>query len=212
MPPVKRDLEIILKNINVNVTGAGLLKRTAHLLNAELIWPRVCIAKRLTAQACELVAGEADFEPLNWGQRVLFKETVSHRFALNISLSEVLNDEALEKFLRAAAGAALVMGADAATAFWGPLAKLLTAPLEAFAKDISTYPGPTTLVDGMVEIDATTLPASGQERLLTIPLSATHNVVRVTRRTVNKHTRFIRKTLLARGAPNGTVTVLLRSL
>ena len=38
MAQTRRDVEITLHSMSIDVTGVGLLKTTSHLLNAELIW------------------------------------------------------------------------------------------------------------------------------------------------------------------------------
>jgi hypothetical protein len=216
MAQVRREVEITLHSIDVPVTGTGGERQTTHLVGATLIWPRTGTAQKTSSQSCGLAGGRADFERVNWGRRILFKENVEGRFALGVTLSEALDDEALEKFLRAFAGVVLSVGADAAEAAvpLKPLGKLAAAPLDYAAKEIAKYPGAVTLAEGLAELDAADFPPGGGERLLTVRLTAARRLVRVTRRAVNgkQPARVTRKLLLEKGADNGEVTLLVRTL
>jgi len=212
MAQVRRELEISLQSIRIPVTNAGLDSHTSHLLNAELLWPRTGVAQKNAGQPCTLDEGNASFETVNWGRRILFKETVEGRFALGLTVTEALDDEAAEQFLRYWAGAFLSIGAGMVESAAKPVGKLVAAPLEYVAKNISKYPGPTTLVEGLAELDASDFPESGGERLLSVRMTAAQRLVRISRRTVNNHPRTTRKLLLERGAPNGEITLAIRSL
>ena len=211
MALTKRTLEITLQSLTVPVTGAGLLEKTSHLLTAELIWPRVGIAQKATSQPCQLTNGEADFENTHWGNRILFKENVEGKFALRISLTEVLDDEELEKFLRAFSGAALGFGADMLAPLYPPFGKLAAAPIDYLAKDIEKYPGPTRLVEGLVELDANDF-TENSEQPLTIRLVTARSILKSVTRRVAGRTRHEKKTVLSKGEPNGDITLFIRTL
>jgi hypothetical protein len=211
MALTKRTLEITIQAIHIPVTGAGLLDTTSHLLSAELIWPRVGIAQKATSQPCQLEKGEADFEKAHWGNRILFKENVEGTFALRIALTEVLDDEELEKFLRAFSGAALGFGADVLAPLYPPFGKLVATPIDYLAKDIEKYPGPTRLVEGLVELNAGDFPENSEESL-TIRLATTRSILKPVTRRVAGRTRHEKKTLLSKGEPNGDITLLIRTL
>jgi hypothetical protein len=214
MALTKRTLEISIQAITVPVTGAGLLKETSHLLTAELIWPRVGIAQKASSLPCQLQKGEADFESAHWGNRILFKENVEGKFALRIALTEVLDDEELEKILRVFSGTALAFGADMLAPLYPPFGRLVAAPVDALAKDIKKYPGPTRLVEGLVELDAADFPENPEnsEQPLTIRLVAAKTIMKSLTRRVAGHTRHVKKTLLSKGEPNGDITLVFRSI
>jgi hypothetical protein len=207
----KRTLEISVQEINVPVNGAGLLDKTSHLLSAELIWPRVGIPQKASSQPCRLENGYADFEKVNWGNRILFKESVEGKFALRISLTEVLDDEELEKFLRSFSGAALAFGADMLAPLYPPFGKLIAAPIDYIAKDIEKYPGPTRLVEGLVELEASDF-LENAEQPLTICLVTSQSIVQSVTRRVAGRIRHEKKSILSKGKPNGNITLLIRSL
>lgn len=207
----KRTLEISVQEINVPVNGAGLMDKSSHLLSAELIWPRVGIPQKAASQPCRLEKGYADFEKVNWGNRILFKENVEGKFALRISLTEVLDDEELEKFLRSFSGAALAFGADMLAPLYPPFGKLVSAPIDYLAKDIEKYPGPTRLVEGLVELEATDF-LENAEQSLTIRLMTSQSITQSVTRRVAGRVRHEKKSILSKGEPNGDITLLIRTL
>ena len=207
----KRTLEISVQTINVPVNGAGLLDKSSHLLSAELIWPRVGIPQKAASQPCRLEKGHADFEKVNWGNRILFKESVEGKFALRISLTEVLDDEELEKFLRSFSGAALAFGADMLAPLYPPFGKLVSAPIDYLAKDIEKYPGPTRLVEGLVELEAADF-LENAEQSLTIRLMTSQSITQSVTRRVAGQIRHEKKSILSKGEPNGDITLLIRTL
>ena len=212
MAQTRREVEITIHSIHIPVTGAGLDTDTSHLLSAELVWPRTGVAQKSASQACVLKEGQADFESANWGRRILFKENVEGRFALGLALTEALDDEAVEQFLRFWAGALLSIGAGLVENAAKPAGKLASAPLDYLAKSVSKYPGPARLAEGLAELDASDFPPSGSERLLTVRMTAACRLTRLSRRTVSSRPRVTRKLLLEKGAPNGEVTLAIRTL
>lgn len=210
----KRMLEITLHAMRVPVTGTGTDKETTHRLTAELIWPKVGTARKNSSQSFGLKKGVADFERVHWGKRILFRETVEGRFALGVTLTENLDYEDLEKFLRFWAGAALGLGADVADKTAGPLGDLAAVPLDYAAKAVAKYPGAALLAEGLVELDAAEFPPSGGTRLLTVRLTAARRLMRIVRRSAGDKgpAKTTRKLLLAQGDDNGEVTLLMRSL
>lgn len=211
MALTKRTLEISIQEITVPVTGAGLLDKTSHLLSAELIWPRVGVAQKAASQPCQLEKGQADFSGAHWGNRILFKENVEGKFALRIALTEVLDDEELEKFLRSFSGTALAFGADMLAPLYPPFGRLAAAPVDYLAKEVKEYPGPTRLVEGLVELDAADFPENS-EQPLTIRLVAAKALMKSLTRRVAGRTRHEKKTILSKGDANGDITLLLRTL
>ena len=213
MAQTRREVEITLHSIHIPVTGIGLDTETSHLLTAELVWPRTGVAQKRTSQACDLKQGQADFASVNWGRRILFKEHVEGRFALGLTLTEALDDEAVEQFLRFWAGAVLSIGGSLIENAAKPVGKIASAPLDYLAKNISKYPGAVCLVEGLSELDASELPPSGGERMLTVRMMTARKLVRMSLRTVNSHSSAAKKrVLLEKGAADGEVTLAIRSL
>ena len=212
MAQARREVEFTLHSIHIPVTGAANGADTSHILNASLIWPRTGTAQKNAAQPCALHGGDADFETVNWGRRILFKENVEGRFALGLTVTEALDDEEIERFFRFWAGAFLSIGAGLVESAAQPVGKLASAPLDDVAKNIGKYPGATLLAEGLAELEAADFPPSGGERLLAVRMTAARRLLHISRRTVNSRPRVTRKLLLEKGAPNGEVVLALRSL
>ena len=206
MATTRKEVEITLHSIHVPETASGLDTETTHLLGADLVWPRTGIAQKSASQTCALKEGRADFETVNWGRRILFKETVEGRFALSLTLTESLDDEDLEQFFRFCAGAFLSIGAGMVESAVRPVGKLAAAPLDYAAKNIGKYPGPKLLVEGLAELHSSDLPESGGERLLTLRMTAARRLLSLVR------PRKSPRLLLEKGEPNGEVTLVLRTL
>jgi hypothetical protein len=212
MATARKEVEITLHSITIPETASGLDTETSHLLSADLIWPRVGVAQKSATQTCTLKEGAADLETVNWGKRILFKETVEGRFALALTLTESLDDEDLEQFFRFCAGAFLSIGAGMVESSFKPVGKLAAAPLDYAAKNVGKYPGPTLLVEGLAELDSADFPESGGVRLLTLRMTAARRLMNISSRTVNGRARLSRKLLLEKGEPNGEVTLAVRTL
>lgn len=213
MAQTRRELEITLDQILIPVTGAGRVATTSHLLMAELLWPRTGVPRRSASQPCSLVKGQADCDILNWGRRILFKEQVVGRFAIRLTLTEALEDEAIEKMLRIMTGMALTVGAELAERLLlPPLGRIAAAPVTAFSKDLARYPGPAPLAEGLAELDAADFPLSGGERRLILRMTAARRLARPVKRTAGGRSDITRKTLLAQGAANGEIALRIRSL
>jgi len=212
MASVKRTLEILLHSVSIPAMTVDLDGKSSHLVTAGLIWPRVGVAKKSSALPCTLEKGYVDCEPLNWGKRIVFKEAVEGRFALEVGVTEDLDDEELEKFLRSFLGSALAFGADAAAPLMPLVGALASAPLEYLGKEIAKYPGPATIAEGLAELDAADFPAVGNERLLTVQLRTAKAIYATKRRRVNGRTRAVRKLVLDKGVPNGEMTFLIRTI
>jgi hypothetical protein len=198
MVTARKEVEITLHSIRILETASGLDSETTHLLSADLLWPRVGVAHKSSSQTCELKKGVADFETVNWGRRILFKDSVEGRFALALTLTEELDDEELEQFFRFCAGAFLSVAAGLVESAARPVGKVAAAPLDYVAKNVGKYPGPKLLVEGLAELDSADFPERGGERLLTLRMTAA-------RRLTGKHR-------LKKGEPNGEITLAVRTL
>jgi len=142
---------------------------TSHALVANLIWPRGAIAKKGTAQVCRLRQGV--MAEAAWGDRVLFKEDVEGRFAVQVSVSEATDGDRLEEFLRSVAGTVLSATGEfyAAELPGAPLRKMARAPVDYLAKEIGKMPASRIMAEGMVDLAPKDI-SDGMR--LTIPLKA----------------------------------------
>lgn len=214
-PPVsreKRELAILLEEVEIPFTGMRVTKTTTHLVTAGLIWPRTGIAQKNGSLSAKLEKGFAAFGNENWGKKIILRENVEGRFALSLAVTEALNYEKLEKFLRECLRLALKAGGDVADSLTGPAGDFVSAPFDAAAKMIGTYPGPKLLAQGMAELDAADFPESGGERRLTVQLCASQNFYSTVRRPGSGKGAGTRRLRLREGAPDGSVTLRVISL
>lgn len=212
MKQVKREIEIHLERIELLESGLKLDKHTTHQVDASLIWPRTGIAKKTGSQLVNLDYAAADLASVQWGKKILLRESTEGRFALGVTVSEALDYEKLEKFLRECFRIGIKAGGSLAASYSGGLSKFVTAPFEATAKLVGTYPGPQTLAEGMTELHSDELPQPGCEKLLILQLFSTQSLIRTSRRKVKGVTKTTKKILMREGDPNGTVTLRIVTL
>lgn len=210
----KHALEITLHSIQIPVPGVSLKKKSTHLLTATLIWPRLGVPKKASTQSVALEKGSADFDTINWGKKILFRENLEGRCALALTITENLEFEELEKFLRFWAKTLLGITSHAVDAAVGPLGDLAAAPIDYASKVVAKYPGAALLADGMVELDADEFPPPGSSRLITVRMTAARRLVRATkhRATAKLPARTTNKVLLKQGDDNGEITLHITSL
>ncbi|MBO7655676.1 MAG: hypothetical protein J6U40_12215 [Kiritimatiellae bacterium] len=206
----KRDVEITLEEIDVPVLGIKTGANTSHVVGLELIWPRTGVAKKSGEQACRLVNGKGHFDGLNWGRRILIRESVEGRFALRMTLTEDLDDEEIEKILRFCGGVFFAFAADAVEDVVPVAGKVASSPLDYLAKNIAKYPGAKIVAEGMMEMDAGELPPVGGEKLLTLQMFTAKRLLKTSRRKVGGQMKTIQRLLLEKGSPDGEITIRIR--
>ena len=190
----KQPVEILL--VRADIAGAGfqkILLKSRNQITVDLIWPRSGIAKRTASREANFARSKADFAGEEWTRRVLFREEIEGHAGLAACVSESLNSENVEKFLRLAAKYALKTGADVVGKYTVGISDVASAPIDALAAMAGTYPGPKPITQGLCDLPD--LPAPGGEREVEIPL------VRV-RRLSGRITK----------TPCGALTLLVRTL
>ena len=208
----KREVEITLEAINVPVLEIKTGAETSHVVGVELIWPRTGIAKKSGEQSCRLVNGQGAFAGLNWGRRILIRESVEGRFALRMTLTEDLDDEEMEKFLRFCSGVVIAFAADAVEDVAPAAGKIASSPFDYLAKNIAKYPGAKIVAEGMAEMNAEELPAPGGEKRLTLQMFAAKKLLRTSRRKVGGQMKTTHRLVLDKGEPDGEITLLIRTI
>lgn len=168
---VKQSVEILLKRASIK--GARRQKkwlRSRNLITVDLLWPRNSIAKKTSAREIRFVKNVADFSGEEWAKRMLFREEVDGHTAVAVGVSESLNTEKLEKFLRLTAKYALNTAADFVDKYTVGISDIASAPLDALAVTAGSYPGPKTILQGVLDIPV--LPASGESVEMKVSLHA----------------------------------------
>ena len=105
-----------------------------------------------------------DFTQEEWAKRILFREEVEGHTAVAVGISESLNTENIEKFFRIAAKYAFKTSADLVNKYTVGISDIATAPIDALATIAGTYPGPTTILQGIADIPE--LPEPGHSHTL----------------------------------------------
>lgn len=201
-------VEITLVSCSLLNTLKGRGKESTHLLQSSLVWPRAGIASRSSSSRVDLVAGQCDLHGESWTRRIVFKENVEATFGIKVDVSEALGNEAVEEFLRFMAGTVMSLGADVVDDMV-PAGAVAAAPLDYFSKKIKQMPDADIIASGCVDVDVDKLSVSG-DNIIRMALASPREVVKQSRRTVNRKTKTIRKVLMRKDEPNGEVTLAIR--
>ena len=169
-----------MKKVQIEVLLAGAeiggiklqphLVKTTRLLTVDMICPRASIAKKTAAKEVKFQKAKADLKGQGWTERVMFREDVDGHFGLAVQLSEVLDDEWFEKFLRATAKIALKEFRDLAKSYTVGISDIASAPIDALAQLEGTYPGPKTVAQGVLDVTEDMLPGAGKSVTVEVPL------------------------------------------
>lgn len=164
--------------IEVLLTGAELdgirlqpkLVKTTRLITVEMVCPRASIARKTAAREVGFNRAKADLRSRSWTERVMHREDVDGHFGLVAQVSEILDDEWFEKFLRATAKIALKEFRDLLQGYTVGIGDIASAPLDALSQLEGTYPGPKTVAQGVLDIDEAKLPPPGKSVMVAVPL------------------------------------------
>ena len=167
----KTTVEVLL--VGAEIGGIKLqphLVKTSRLITVDMICPRSSIAKKTAAKEVAFRKAKADLKGEGWTQRIMFREDVEGHFGLAVQLSEVLDDEWFEKFLRATAKIALKEFRDLAKTYTVGISDIASAPIDALAQLEGTYPGPKTVAQGVLDVTEGMLPEEGKSVTVEVPL------------------------------------------
>ena len=146
------------------------LVKTTRLVTVDMICPRSSIAKKTAAKEVKFQKAKADLKGQGWTERVMFREDVDGHFGFAVQLSEVLDDEWFEKFLRATVKIALKEFRDLAKTYTVGISDIASAPIDALAQLEGTYPGPKTVAQGVLDVTEEMLPEPGKTVTVEVPL------------------------------------------
>ena len=167
----KLSIEVLL--VGAEIGGIKLqphLVKTTRLVTVDMICPRAAIAKKTAAKEVKFQKAQADVKGQCWTERVLHREDVDGHFGLAVQVSEVLDDEWFEKFLRATAKVALKEFRDVVQQYTVDISDIASAPIDALAQLEGTYPGPRTVAQGVLDVTEEMLPESGGFTVVEVPL------------------------------------------
>ena len=146
------------------------LLKTTRLVTVDMVCPRASIAKKTVAKEVKFQKAKADLKGQGWTERILHREDVDGHFGLAVQLSEVLDDEWFEKFLRATAKIALKEFRDVVQQYTVGIRDIASAPIDALAQLEGTYPGPRTVAQGVLDVTEEMLPEPGESVTVSVPL------------------------------------------
>ena len=146
------------------------LVKTTRLVTVDLVCPRATIAKKTAAKEVKFQKTKADVKGQCWTERVMHREDVDGHFGLAVQVSEVLDDEWFEKFLRATAKVALKEFRDVVQQYTVGISDIASAPIDALAQLEGTYPGPKTVAQGVLDVTEEMLPETGKVVTVEVPL------------------------------------------
>ena len=152
-------IEVLLDGVKIEATGG---KKGKHVVMGRLVWPRAGIAERASAQVVEGEAVVLTGQP--WNERILFKETVEGRFALELSVTEAVADDKIAAFIRFMGSSLFKVAGDEASGFAGSpiMGKLVELPLAFLGKKAGKESPARILGSGVADLDADEL-AGGRE-------------------------------------------------
>ena len=146
------------------------LLKTNRLVTVDLICPRASVAKKTAAKEVKFQKAKADVKGQCWTERIMFREDVDGHFGFAAQVSEVLDDEWLEKFLRATAKIALKEFRDVVQQYTVGISDIASAPIDALSQLAGTYPGPKTVAQGVLDVTDESLPEPGESVVVEVPL------------------------------------------
>ena len=146
------------------------LVKTKRLVTVEMICPRSAIAKKTVAKEVKFQKSKADVRGQCWTERVMHREDVEGHFGLAVQLSEVLDDEWFEKFIRTTFKIALKEFRGLMQKYTVGIEDIASAPLDALAQMEGTYPGPKTVAQGVADVTEAMMPEPGQSVFVEVPL------------------------------------------
>ena len=167
----KVSIEVLLAGAEIG--GIKLqphLVKTTRLITVDLVCPRASIAKKTAAKEVKFQKAKADVKGQCWTERVMHREDVDGHFGLAVQVSEVLDDEWFEKFLRTTAKVALKEFRDVVQQYTVGISDIASAPIDALSQLEGTYPGPKTVAQGVLDVTEEMLPEAGRSVMVEVPL------------------------------------------
>jgi len=167
----KAQVEILLAGAEIG--GIKLqphLVKTTRLVTVDLVCPRTGVAHKTAAKEVKFQKAKADVRGQSWTERVMYREDVEGHFGFAVQLSEVLDDEWFEKFLRATLKIALKEFRNVMQQYTVGIHDIASAPIDALAQLEGTYPGPKTAAQGVLDVTEEMLPEAGKSVIVEVPL------------------------------------------
>ena len=166
---MKTTVEITLKSLNITGIPEKALLISRNLLTVEMIWPKVGTPRKSATRQITMKKGKCDFTTEPWAKRVLFREDIDGHTAFTVSIAEPVTLQKLHRLLQLTAKAAIKEGADMIDAALVSYGDIAAAPVDALATMVAEKDAPRIIIQGVLDYDD--LPASGETKEVTIPLT-----------------------------------------
>lgn len=168
----KRELEILLNSVELStsVFGKGACKR---MVTVELIWPRMQVASKSSVKLLAFAKGLS--MPPGWIKRILFKESVEHRFGIAVRATETVKATAVRRFFRSMAGTLFGIAGDFAddampSKYAGDA---ISAPFDYVQKELKSTYNAEIVAEGSIDLHPTEITS---DMLVEIPLGITKDI------------------------------------
>ncbi len=168
----KKEIELLLSFIDVKERiGSGASR---HIVEAELLYPRVGVALKTATMTQRLNSGALDVRGLPWYRRILFKENVEGRFAIKFRISRSLGQAAFNAAIRYIGS--VLFGAVETTVdkhYGGVIGDVASAPFAYGTKQLPKTSSTEYILEGGIDLDAAMLNGTMQ---IEVPLFAPADV------------------------------------
>ena len=164
----KVGLEVLLVKAELKGIPEKALLKSRNMVQVDLIWPRLGIARKSAMREAVFNRGVCDFSGEPWTKRVIFREEVEGRCGFAVSVTEPVSVQKLRRFLRLTAKYALKMGADFMEKAMVGYADIASSPLDALAAMVGEKDAPKVIAQGVLDFDD--LPGEGELREIAVPL------------------------------------------
>ena len=165
----KVGLEVLLVKAELKGIPEKALLKSRNMVQVDMVWPRPSIARKSAMREAAFRHGVCDFTGEPWTKRVVLREDVEDHCGFAVSVTEPVSIQKLRQFLRLTAKYALKMGADFMEKAMVGYADIASSPIDALAAMIGEKDVPAVIAQGVLDVDE--LPAEGEERMVTVPLS-----------------------------------------
>lgn len=201
-------IEVLLDELEIGTTD-GRKGKTRHLVLGSLIWPRPRIAERTAARTVELANNKADLRGLDWADRIMWKEVVDGRFAMEFAVTQRISDSQLAQFLRSLGSSALKLAGEEAEDLISaaPLGGVVKVPFKFLSQVIadSGKKGPKIIAAGSLDMHSKETWRNAKERRFLMPLTAPESVYRTVKTRTAGRPKTTRRKILDAGAENGKI-------
>ena len=204
----KRELEILLNSVELSASefGSGACKR---MVTVELIWPRMQVASKSSVKLLSFAKGLS--VPTGWIKRILFKESVEHRFGIAVRVTETVKATAVRKFFRSLAGTMFGIAGDFADdAMPNKYAgDAVSAPFDYIAKELKAAYTAEIVAEGSIDM----LPSEiTPDMVVEIPLGITKSIYKTIEGHGPHNVSHGKKLVTAEGSVVGKAVIQLNTL